>query len=63
MSAKDKPVSKASNDKFNQNFDRIFGKKDDEIKLKDSIKLGLSPSTSVEWWDCRKPELVEKIRN
>ena len=63
MSAKDKPVSKASNDKFNQNFDRIFGKKDDEIKFKDSTALGLSPSTSVEWWDCRKPELVEKIRN
>ena len=58
-----KPILESSNDKFNQNFDSIFGKKDDEIKFKDSIKLGLSPSTSVEWWDCRKPELVEKIRN
>tara|TARA_B100000795_G_scaffold123550_1_gene92091 strand:+ start:39 stop:308 length:270 start_codon:yes stop_codon:yes gene_type:complete len=25
----------------------------DEIKFKDSVKLGLSPSTKVEYWDCR----------
>ena len=25
----------------------------DETKFKDSVKLGLSPSTKVEYWDCR----------
>ena len=25
----------------------------DETHFKDSVKLGLSPSTKVEYWDCR----------
>ena len=25
----------------------------DETKFKDPVKLGLSPSTKVEYWDCR----------
>ena len=25
----------------------------DESKFKDPVKLGLSPSTKVEYWDCR----------
>ena len=25
----------------------------DETHFKDSVKLGLSPSTNVEYWDCR----------
>ena len=27
--------------------------KPDETHFKDSVKLGLSPSTKVEYWDCR----------
>jgi len=51
MSAKDKPVSKPMNQQFADNYDKIFGKK---VKLKDRTKLGLSPSTDVEFVDCRK---------
>ena len=53
----DRIISKNVNDKFLDNFDRIFGKKEalisPPIRFKDSVKLGLSPSTSVENWDCR----------
>ena len=35
-----------------------FFKKPQQIK--DRVKLGLSPTTIVEEWDCRKPELVSK---
>ena len=53
----DRIISKDVNDKFLDNFDRIFGKKETlispPIRFKDSVKLGLSPSTSVENWDCR----------
>ena len=53
----DRIISKNVNDKFLDNFDRIFGKKETlispPIRFKDSVKLGLSPSTSVENWDCR----------
>ena len=53
----DRIISKGVNDKFLDNFDRIFGKKETltspPIRFKDSVKLGLSPSTSVENWDCR----------
>jgi hypothetical protein len=51
MSAKDKPVSKAVNDKFRDNFDHVFGKC---RTLKDRVKQGVSPSTVVEDWDCRR---------
>ena len=47
----------ATNDKFLDNFDRIFGKKEalvsPPIRLKDSVKMCASPSTDVENWDCR----------
>ena len=53
----DRLISRGNSDKFKDNFDRIFGKKEalisPPIRFKDSIKLGLSPSTSVENWDCR----------
>jgi len=51
MSAKDKPVSKPTNEKFADNYDRIFGKK---VKLKDRVKLGVSPSCDCTFEDCRK---------
>lgn len=31
------------------------------IKLKDRVKLGMSPSASVEWWDCQGGMRVEYI--
>ena len=47
----------ATNDKFLDNFDKIFGRKEalvsPPIRLKDSVKLGLSSNTDVENWDCR----------
>jgi len=53
----DRLVSKGNTDKFLDNFDRIFGKKEalvsPPIRLKDSVKLGLSSNTDVENWDCR----------
>ena len=55
MSAKDKPVSKPNNQKFSDNFDRIFGTPvGEDTRPKDRVKLGVSPSTKVEEWDCRK---------
>ena len=51
MSAKDKPISKPMNQQFADNYDKIFGKK---TKLKDRVKLGVSPSTDCEFEDCRK---------
>jgi|TARA_B110000046_G_scaffold150684_1_gene159171 hypothetical protein len=53
----DKLKSKVANDNFRNNFDRIFGKPDEDVKEhkpKDWVKLGLSPSTKIEEWDCRK---------
>jgi len=52
MSAKDKPISKPMNKQFEDNYDRIFNKPKPEHKPKDWVKLGLSPSTSVEEIDC-----------
>ena len=53
----DRIISKGVNDKFLDNFDRIFGKKEalisPPIRFKDSVKLGLSPSTQVQTIDCR----------
>ena len=53
----DRIISKNVNDKFLDNFDRIFGKKETlispPIRFKDSVKLGLSPSTQVQTIDCR----------
>jgi len=47
----------ATNDKFLDNFDKIFGRKEalvsPPIRLKDSVKLGVSPSTDVQNIDCR----------
>lgn len=44
--------SKAQSDKFAENFDRIFGKKQtplgEDTRPKDRVKLGVSPSTVVE---------------
>ena len=55
----DRIISKGVNDKFLDNFDRIFGKKVvTPTKFKDRVKLGLSPSTKLENWDCRSE--VEK---
>lgn len=59
----DRLISKRNSDKFLDNFDRIFGKKEAPLgeskKPKDRVKLGVSPSTKVEEWDCRGE--VEKI--
>jgi len=50
----DRLVSKGVNDKFLDNFDRIFGKKEaTPTVFKDRVKIGVSPSTDVENWDCR----------
>jgi hypothetical protein len=54
MSAQNRPVSKVSNKNFNDNFDRIFKKK--EAPLKDRTKLGVSPSTEVINIDCTHPD-------
>ena len=53
----DRLISRGNSDKFLDNFDRIFGKKEalisPPIRFKDATKLGLSSSTIVEQWDCR----------
>ena len=53
----DRLTSRVVSDKFLDNFDRIFGKKETlispPIRFKDSVKLGLSPSTQVQTIDCR----------
>jgi len=55
----DRLTSKGNSDKFRDGFDRIFGKKVvTPTKFKDRVKLGLSPSTKLENWDCRSE--VEK---
>ena len=55
----DRLASRGNSEKFKANFDRIFGKKVvTPTKFKDRVKLGLSPSTKVENWDCRSE--VEK---
>jgi len=55
MSAKDKPISMPMNKQFQDNYDRIFGKKDvpigEDTRPKDRVKLGLSPSCIVETID------------
>ena len=54
MSAKDKPVSMPMNKRFNDNYDRIFGKKDvpigEDTRPKDRIKRGLSNNCIEENW-------------
>ena len=58
----DRLASRGNSEKFKANFDRIFGKKKTATtKFKDRVKLGLSPSTKVENWDCRTK--VEKAAN
>jgi hypothetical protein len=50
MSAKDKPVSKPNNKAFEDNFDRFFGEKPpvgEDLRPKDRVKLGISPSAEV----------------
>jgi len=55
----DRLASRGNSEKFKANFDRIFGKKVvTPTKFKDRVKLGLSPSTKLENWDCRSE--VEK---
>lgn len=49
----DSLVSKKTNEKFRDNYDLIFGKPKKDKPLKDRVKLGISPSASVETWDCR----------
>jgi hypothetical protein len=53
----DRLISRGNSDKFKDNFDRIFGKKEalisPPIRFKDSVELGLSPSTQVQTIDCR----------
>ena len=53
----DRLISKRNSDKFKDNFDRIFGKKEalvsPPIRLKDSVKIGVSPSCIVQNIDCR----------
>jgi len=48
----DSLINKPANDKFRDNFDRIFGTKTvpygEDTRPKDRWKLGLSPSTVVE---------------
>tara|TARA_R110000803_G_scaffold74471_2_gene138504 strand:- start:1506 stop:1703 length:198 start_codon:yes stop_codon:yes gene_type:complete len=58
MSAKDRPISKATNKNFSDNFDRIFSKKEvpigEDTRPKDRIKRGLSSACVEEEWDCTK---------
>lgn len=50
----DRLTSKGNSDKFRESFDRIFGKKETTpTRFKDRTKLGISPSSVVETWDCR----------
>lgn len=46
----------AIDDNYQSNYDKIFKKKDipigEDTRPKDRVKLGLSPSTEVEEWDC-----------
>jgi len=54
MSAKNRPVSKPMNQQFQDNYDRIFAKKDvpvgEDTRPKDRTKQGISPSTVIEDW-------------
>ena len=62
MSAKDKPVSKVpTNNKFSDNFDRIFNKPPlgEDTRPKDAIKRGLSSACVEEEWDCTKKEVSD----
>jgi len=43
-----------TDDNYQSNYDKIFNKE----KVKDRVKLGVSPSTSVEDWDCSKDPVV-----
>lgn len=58
----DRLTSRGNSDKFRDSFDRIFGKKSapesKPERFKDRKKLGISPSSDVETWDCRSE--VEK---
>jgi len=53
----DRLTSKGNSDKFRESFDQIFGKKETLVsepkRFKDRTKLGISPSSEVETWDCR----------
>jgi hypothetical protein len=59
MSAKDRPTSKASNKNWDDHWNNIFvGKVEvpigEDMRPKDRVKLGVSPSTIVEEVDCTK---------
>ena len=53
----DEIKSKPTNEKFRDNYDNMFVGKTvpigEDTRPKDSVKLGLSPSTIIEEWDCR----------
>jgi len=52
MSAKNRPVSKPMSQQFEDNYDRIFAKKDvpigEDTRPKDRVKQGISPSCVIE---------------
>jgi len=52
MSAKDKPVSKPMSKQFEDNYDRIFRKKEvplgEDTRPKDRVKLGISGHCVIE---------------
>ena len=54
MSAKDKPVSKPMSKQFEDNYDRIFRKKEvplgEDTRPKDRVKLGISGHCKIEDW-------------
>tara|TARA_R110000803_G_scaffold188290_1_gene250699 strand:- start:235 stop:423 length:189 start_codon:yes stop_codon:yes gene_type:complete len=60
MSAQDRPVSKASNKKWDANFDNIFGNKEvpigEDTRPKDRVKRGLSSACVEQEWDCTKKD-------
>ena len=54
MSAKNRPVSMPMNKQFQDNYDRIFAKKDvpvgEDTRPKDRVKPGISGNTIIEDW-------------
>ena len=54
MSAKNRPVSMPMNKQFQDNYDRIFAKKDvpigEDTRPKDRVKQGISGTTIIEDW-------------
>ena len=46
--------TRASNKAYASGWDQVFGEK----KLKDRVKLGVSPSTEVQNVDCRSGQMI-----